>query len=364
MDTLSCIYIWLAWEEQSEVPSIELSSVPGLLILILILSPLIELHPVITAEVLRRGNYSQNVVTLQKDLKQAYCFPGDLRSTGYYGQTTEKAVKQLQRIHALQVDGIAGKQTRSALEAYKTCFLKYRSQGEEVKKLQQQLNNWGFSAGTVDGIFGRKTRAAVIRFQKYQGLKPDGIVGPKTTQALWKPRTQVSQTPTTTIENNNPAENDNQASETPETPISQTFATVAQNDNNETAPLITWSTSYFSPQYPPEKRCDIVSRKLTLAVKAKSGSLQNISCKIVPQPLSNESTSEVTANSEGLQKLLLTIGTVNSLTVICSVDTEQEACNSDNMLFTLKPENASRTDEVIAQILNFSVTGSGRPIQE
>jgi|GEM_PF-7009060 hypothetical protein len=29
MDTISCIHIWLTWEEQSDAPNIELSSIPG-----------------------------------------------------------------------------------------------------------------------------------------------------------------------------------------------------------------------------------------------------------------------------------------------------------------------------------------------
>lgn len=37
---------------------------------------------------------------------------------------------------------------------------------------------------TVDGIFGPKTGARVVMFQKQTGLVPDGIVGPKTGMAL------------------------------------------------------------------------------------------------------------------------------------------------------------------------------------
>jgi hypothetical protein len=39
---------------------------------------------------------------------------------------------------------------------------------------------------TVDGVFGAKTKAAVIAFQKQHGLSPDGIVGPQTKAALIK----------------------------------------------------------------------------------------------------------------------------------------------------------------------------------
>ena len=54
----------------------------------------------------------------------------------------------------------------------------------QTKTMQQKLKNWGYYTGAVDGIFGSKTRAAVISFQKKNGLTADGIVGPKTLAAL------------------------------------------------------------------------------------------------------------------------------------------------------------------------------------
>jgi peptidoglycan hydrolase-like protein with peptidoglycan-binding domain len=36
----------------------------------------------------------------------------------------------------------------------------------------------------IDGTFGPKTRRTVKKFQRASGLKPDGIVGPKTIAAL------------------------------------------------------------------------------------------------------------------------------------------------------------------------------------
>lgn len=62
-----------------------------------------------------------------------------------------------------------------------TKFLKYGSRGDEVKQLQIKLGGL-----TVDGIFGNKTRLAVIAFQIKNLLVPDGLVGPKTRAALNK----------------------------------------------------------------------------------------------------------------------------------------------------------------------------------
>lgn len=62
--------------------------------------------------------------------------------------------------------------------------LKVGSSGQQVRTLQTKLNNWGYNAGTVDGIFGSNTLAAVKRFQANNGLTVDGIVGAKTAAAL------------------------------------------------------------------------------------------------------------------------------------------------------------------------------------
>ena len=52
------------------------------------------------------------------------------------------------------------------------------SRGDKVKQIQIAL---GLKA---DGIFGENTESAVIKFQKENGLTPDGIVGKKTLEIL------------------------------------------------------------------------------------------------------------------------------------------------------------------------------------
>jgi N-acetylmuramoyl-L-alanine amidase len=64
-------------------------------------------------------------------------------------------------------------------------LLKFGSKGNAVVRLQQALNGKGHSAGSVDGIFGPKTKNAVISFQKSNGLKSDGIAGNQTQSKLY-----------------------------------------------------------------------------------------------------------------------------------------------------------------------------------
>lgn len=69
-------------------------------------------------------------------------------------------------------------------EAEETAVLKQGSTGTQVKTVQTKLKSWGYYTGTVDGIYGAKTTAAVKYFQQKNGLTADGIVGAKTAAAL------------------------------------------------------------------------------------------------------------------------------------------------------------------------------------
>jgi uncharacterized protein (TIGR02594 family) len=56
---------------------------------------------------------------------------------------------------------------------------------ETVRAIQQALIADGFFPGEVDGIWGRRTIGAVKAFQESMHLEADGIVGPKTSAALF-----------------------------------------------------------------------------------------------------------------------------------------------------------------------------------
>ncbi|MBE5744942.1 MAG: spore cortex-lytic enzyme [Clostridiales bacterium] len=69
-------------------------------------------------------------------------------------------------------------------EAEEAAIVKQGSKGGEVREVQRRLKSWGYYKGSVDGVFGAGTKAAVIAFQKKNGLKADGIVGKATYKAL------------------------------------------------------------------------------------------------------------------------------------------------------------------------------------
>lgn len=61
---------------------------------------------------------------------------------------------------------------------------KFGSRGSEVTQIQQKLKRWGYYTGSVDGIYGSQTVAAVKRFQQKNGLTVDGIAGTQTLNAM------------------------------------------------------------------------------------------------------------------------------------------------------------------------------------
>lgn len=54
-----------------------------------------------------------------------------------------------------------------------------------TRAIQTALRARGFDPGPVDGIMGRRTIAAIMAFQRANGLDVDGIVGPATAEALF-----------------------------------------------------------------------------------------------------------------------------------------------------------------------------------
>ena len=136
---------------------------------------------------LYRGYTGDAVKTLQEKLNAKGFDSGNV--DGIFGAKTYAAVTAFQKANGLGVDGIVGKLTWAKLydatpvnvtPVTTQPMLRTGSRGDAVRKLQEMLNAKGYTCGNVDGIFGSKTYAAVLAFQKANGLGADGIVGPLT----------------------------------------------------------------------------------------------------------------------------------------------------------------------------------------
>jgi uncharacterized protein DUF4157/putative peptidoglycan binding protein len=100
----------------------------------------------------------------------------DPKCTGHLGEATPTGVSN-------PVTELEGPETgASATVAQPT--LRLFSKGENVRRLQNLLNEISGAGLNPDGDFGSLTQKAVMTFQAGQGLQPDGIVGPKTWASL------------------------------------------------------------------------------------------------------------------------------------------------------------------------------------
>ncbi|SHI40393.1 peptidoglycan-binding domain-containing protein [Lutispora thermophila] len=110
-------------------------------------------------------------------------------ATGYFGNQTKSAVMKFQAKNGLKQDGIAGNQTLNALAKVGTSSTTSVSRGSSssytIKDVQTVLKSLGLYTGKIDGIAGSKTKEALKKFQKNNGLVADGILGTKTAQKLF-----------------------------------------------------------------------------------------------------------------------------------------------------------------------------------
>jgi len=138
---------------------------------------------------IRPGERSDEVADIQRRLRALKLEVDD--ETGYFGESTKRALREFQQQRGIIVDGIVGQHTWNELvEASwrlgdRALYLRVPMiRGDDVLTLQSRLNALGYDAGREDGIFGRSTDSGVHAFQREYGVPEDGIFGPASHAAL------------------------------------------------------------------------------------------------------------------------------------------------------------------------------------
>jgi DNA invertase Pin-like site-specific DNA recombinase/peptidoglycan hydrolase-like protein with peptidoglycan-binding domain len=131
---------------------------------------------------------ARDVEALQRALRTLGWRPGPV--DGLFGPRTAGAVAAFQRDAGLVPDEIVGRRTAGALQTALDRPLR-RGAGyaqpdgsPRVRRLQRRLSRMGLEPGPVDGLFGPRTQAAVVRLQRAGGVAADGIVGTPTQRLL------------------------------------------------------------------------------------------------------------------------------------------------------------------------------------
>src|SRR5699024_5006472 len=121
---------------------------------------------------LSKGKRHKDKPGLKRDVnKLGY---GGIMVTNYFGNYTEKKVKQFQKYYGLKVTGSANKATLSKIKSLLPNPLSKRKRHKDTPGLKRDLNKLGYGGIMVTNYFGNYTEKKVKQFQKYYGLKVTG----------------------------------------------------------------------------------------------------------------------------------------------------------------------------------------------
>ena len=123
-------------------------------------------------------------------------------ATGKFNNGTLLALMSYQKRHINYADGVAGYETLDALFYGKSrknniamgvvgVQLQFGDNSPAVKALQNRLNSLGYYNGAINGDFGNNTLNGVTNFQSLNGLRPDGVAGTATLEAIFDPNAKT-----------------------------------------------------------------------------------------------------------------------------------------------------------------------------
>lgn len=114
------------------------------------------------------------------------------------------------------------------------------------------------------------------------------------------------------------------------------YASLARRGDQVSPPMIVWTKALGN--YTPLDRCNIVNDRLNRAISRSAG--------------------------RTLSSLYLTYGRVNRNSVICYVNSMNEGCTNQNLLFTLRREDRGKEQEILEKIANFRTLGTSNPVSQ
>ena len=175
------------------------------------------------------GDRSDTVSTIQTRLKELGYM--SINATGYFGGTTEKAVKAFQKANSLSETGVVDKTTYNLMNSTKAkkkdgttagttpapttkptatpnpnTIAQRTDKNSTVTAIQERLKQLGYMSANATGYFGETTEKAVTSFQQVNGLSDTGVVDKTTynllmsTKAKKKDGTVSGSTPAPTSE--------------------------------------------------------------------------------------------------------------------------------------------------------------------
>ena len=171
--------------------------IKGLAILLIVCQ--LAACPALAAGSVAYGEKNEEIVTMQKRLKELGYFAGEC--TGFFGEFTKTAIENFQKANGLVVNGEADAETLAAMEkdnaVTKKQYIENSQKGESieitlqtgdtgknVRKLQEYLIRLGYLKQVITETYDAGTEYAVRFFQLVNRLKVTGVADPETLNRL------------------------------------------------------------------------------------------------------------------------------------------------------------------------------------
>ncbi|UKO97080.1 peptidoglycan-binding domain-containing protein [Nostoc sp. UHCC 0870] len=132
--------------------------------------------------VLSEGSSGQAVTRVQQRLRQLGYF--NANPTGNFQRITKDAVIAFQRRVGISATGVVNWQTWNALEGSAQNPARPGLSTQQVRDLQQRLQDLGYFNTNPTGTVGAMTREAIIQFQRDNRLSTDGIADVQILEAV------------------------------------------------------------------------------------------------------------------------------------------------------------------------------------
>lgn len=122
-----------------------------LAVVVVFLQVMMLSSPALAARLMKKGMSGQDVRTLQSNLAALGHY--NYKVTGYFGDITQRAVKDFQRKHGLVADGIVGNATRNSIQASLGVAPSAPTGGDYCKKAWFEGGNKVFAIGKVATVY-------------------------------------------------------------------------------------------------------------------------------------------------------------------------------------------------------------------
>src|SRR5699024_9631857 len=132
----------------------------------------------------KKGNSSKAIANFKKKLNKVG-FSG-ITVTNYFGDYTKKKVKEFQENYGLNANGVANVKTLKKLDEVYGSSYQLGKRNTQVTAFKKKMNKTQFSGISVTNYYGDYTENRVKEFQRFVGLRANGIADSKTRSELDK----------------------------------------------------------------------------------------------------------------------------------------------------------------------------------